>query len=103
MTIAAKTEAHGHQHRDVSGGWLRPAVFGPMDALVTNVSLIAGVGGGGGQRSALVLTGLAGRAAAALSMATREHVPPDSQNALLHAQVADEPHQLLHNPPAKRR
>src|SRR5271165_3890514 len=36
-----------HQHRDVSGGWLRPAVFGAMDGLVTNVSLIAGVGGGG--------------------------------------------------------
>src|SRR5690242_8744079 len=41
-------EAHGHHHRDVSGGWLRPAVFGAMDGLVTNVSLIAGVGGGGG-------------------------------------------------------
>ena len=30
----------GHHHRDVSGGWLRPAVFGAMDGLVTNVSLI---------------------------------------------------------------
>ena len=39
----------GHHHRDVSGGWLRPAVFGAMDGLVTNVSLIAGVGGGGGE------------------------------------------------------
>src|ERR1039458_2085105 len=35
------------QHRDVSGGRLRPAVFGAMDGLVTNVSLIAGVSGGG--------------------------------------------------------
>ncbi len=35
------------EHRDVSGGWLRPAVFGAMDGLVTNSSLIAGVGGGG--------------------------------------------------------
>ena len=43
-----RNELHGHQHRDVSGGWLRPAVFGAMDGLVTNVSLIAGVGGGGG-------------------------------------------------------
>ena len=47
----ALVEAHGHEgghhHRDVSGGWLRPAVFGAMDGLVTNVSLIAGVGGGG--------------------------------------------------------
>src|SRR3979490_2479569 len=35
-----------HSHRDVAGGWLRPAVFGAMDGLVTNVSLIAGVGAG---------------------------------------------------------
>src|SRR5262249_32318435 len=54
------SEAHGHQHRDVSGGWLRPAVFGAMDGLVTNVSLIAGVGGGGGSQQFIVLTGLAG-------------------------------------------
>src|SRR6201997_5004710 len=57
-------EAHGH-HRDVSGGWLRPAVFGAMDGLVTNVSLIAGVGGGGGAQHLIVLTGLAGLAAGA--------------------------------------
>ena len=42
----AHADAHGHEgghhHRDVSGGWLRPAVFGAMDGLVTNVSLIAG-------------------------------------------------------------
>ena len=48
-----------HQHRDVSGGWLRPAVFGAMDGLVTNVSLISGVGGGGVDRHTIVLTGLA--------------------------------------------
>ena len=49
MTVESHThgEAHSHEHRDVSGGWLRPAVFGAMDGLVTNVSLIAGVGGGG--------------------------------------------------------
>jgi len=54
---------HGHHHRDVSGGWLRPAVFGAMDGLVTNVSLIAGVGGGGGSAHTIVLTGLAELAA----------------------------------------
>lgn len=31
----------------MSGGWLRPAVFGAMDGLVTNIALVAGVGGGG--------------------------------------------------------
>ena len=41
VEISEQHEADGHQHRDVSGGWLRPAVFGAMDGLVTNVSLIA--------------------------------------------------------------
>ena len=85
MTAATDTsgEEHGHQHRDVSGGWLRPAVFGAMDGLVTNVSLIAGVGGGGGTHQALVLTGLAGLAAGAFSMATGEYVSVSSQNELV--------------------
>src|SRR5262249_58420724 len=48
------------EHRDVNGGWLRPAVFGAMDGLVTNSSLIAGIGGGGGNRGAIVLSGIAG-------------------------------------------
>ncbi|WP_331459604.1 VIT1/CCC1 transporter family protein, partial [Nonomuraea sp. SBT364] len=34
-----------HSHRDVTGGWLRPAVFGAMDGLVSNFALIAGVVG----------------------------------------------------------
>ena len=63
-----------HRHRDVSGGWLRPTVFGAVDGLVTNASLIAGVGGGGVQPHAIVLTGLAGLAAGAFSMGTGEYV-----------------------------
>src|SRR5947208_12660363 len=62
---------HGHHHRDVSGGWLRPAVFGAMDGLVTNSSLIAGIGGGGGGHGAIVLTGIAGLIAGAFSIRPR--------------------------------
>ena len=62
VEINEQNEAHGHEHKDVSGGWLRPAVFGAMDGLVTNVSLIAGVGGGGGAAHVIILTGLAGLA-----------------------------------------
>jgi len=91
------SEAHGHQHRDVSGGWLRPAVFGAMDGLVTNVSLIAGVGGGGGSQRFIVLTGLAGLAAGAFSMATGEFVSVSSQNELVAAEVRKERHELEHN------
>ena len=86
-----------HEHRDVSGGWLRPAVFGAMDGLVTNISLIAGVGGGGGSHHAIVLTGLAGLAAGAFSMAAGEFVSVSSQNELVLAEVAKERRELEHN------
>ena len=98
----AQGEEHGHQHRDVSGGWLRPAVFGAMDGLVTNVSLIAGVGGGGGSHQFIVLTGLAGLAAGAFSMATGEFVSVSSQNELVEAEVRKEAHELKHNPESER-
>jgi len=94
--------AHHHEHRDVSGGWLRPAVFGAMDGLVTNVSLIAGVGGGGGSQHAIVLTGLAGLAAGAFSMAAGEFVSVSSQNELIHAEVDKERHELTHNAAAEQ-
>ncbi len=96
-------EAHGHQHRDVSGGWLRPAVFGAMDGLVTNASLIAGVGGGGGSAHTLILTGLAGLAAGAFSMATGEYVSVSSQNELVGAEVTKERLELEHHPDAELR
>jgi VIT1/CCC1 family predicted Fe2+/Mn2+ transporter len=96
-------EKHGHEHRDVSGGWLRPAVFGAMDGLVTNVSLLAGVGGGGGSRQALVLTGLAGLAAGAFSMAAGEYVSVSSQNELVASEVSKERRELENHPEAERR
>jgi vacuolar iron transporter family protein len=102
-TSASHAESHGHQHRDVSGGWLRPAVFGAMDGLVTNVSLIAGVGGGGGTPHTLVLTGLAGLAAGAFSMAAGEFVSVSSQNELVAAEVRKEKFELEMHPDAERR
>ena len=75
------------EHRDVNGGWLRPAVFGAMDGLVTNSSLIAGIGGGGGGHGAIVLTGIAGLIAGAFSMATGEYISVKSQNELTEAEV----------------
>jgi VIT1/CCC1 family predicted Fe2+/Mn2+ transporter len=87
-----------HHHRDVSGGWLRPAVFGAMDGLVTNVSLISGVGAGGASPHTVALTGLAGLVAGAFSMATGEYVSVTSQNELVQAEVAKERHELRRNP-----
>ena len=105
--ITEQNEAHGHQHKDVSGGWLRPAVFGAMDGLVTNVSLIAGVGAGvgasNGSPQLIVLTGLAGLAAGAFSMATGEYVSVSSQNELVAAEVRKEQYELDNHPDSERR
>lgn len=91
------------EHRDVSGGWLRPAVFGAMDGLVTNASLIAGVGGGGAVTHVIVLTGLAGLIAGAFSMATGEYISIRSQNELTKAEVVVEQLQHFRNPAGKER
>ena len=73
-----------------------------MDGLVTNISLIAGVGGGGGAQHIIVLTGLAGLAAGAFSMATGEYVSVSSQNELVEAEVRKERHELEIHPDAER-
>jgi vacuolar iron transporter family protein len=91
------------EHRDVSGGWLRPAVFGAMDGLVTNSSLIAGIGGGGSGHGMIVLTGIAGLIAGAFSMATGEYISVTSQNDLTKAEVELERKQHRRDPDGKRR
>jgi VIT1/CCC1 family predicted Fe2+/Mn2+ transporter len=91
------------EHRDVSGGWLRPAVFGAMDGLVTNSSLIAGIGGGGGGHGTIVLTGIAGLIAGAFSMATGEYISVTSQNELTAAEVELERKQHARDPAGKLR
>ena len=93
------------EHRDVSDGWLRPAVFGAMDGLVTNVSLIAGVGAtmGGGARGMIIVTGIAGLIAGAFSMATGEFISVSSQNELNLAEVELERKQHARDPQGKLR
>ncbi|MFI5062530.1 MAG: VIT1/CCC1 transporter family protein [Streptosporangiales bacterium] len=87
---AALAAGWSHRHRDVSGGWLRPTVFGAVDGLVTNASLIAGLGGGGASSHAIVLAGVAALVAGAFSMGTGEYVSVTNQNELVHAEVAVE-------------
>jgi VIT1/CCC1 family predicted Fe2+/Mn2+ transporter len=93
-----QAEAHDHTHSDVSGGWLRAAVFGAMDGLVTNTALVAGVGGGGASAHAVVLSGVAGLAAGAISMALGEYTSVTTQNEQLDLEVAKERHELATNP-----
>jgi VIT1/CCC1 family predicted Fe2+/Mn2+ transporter len=90
-----------HHHADVTGGWLRAAVFGAMDGLVTNIGLIAGVGGGGLAPSAIILTGLAGLVAGAISMALGEYTSVQTANEQIEAELAKERRELEHHPDAE--
>jgi vacuolar iron transporter family protein len=92
------SEAHDHTHADVSGGWLRAAVFGAMDGLVSNTALVAGVGGGGASPRTVVLTGVAGLIAGAISMALGEFTSVKTQNEQLDLEVAKEERELDRNP-----
>jgi VIT1/CCC1 family predicted Fe2+/Mn2+ transporter len=95
-------EAHGHHHGDVSGGWLRAAVFGAMDGLVSNTALVAGVGGGGAAPRAIVLAGTAGLIAGAISMALGEYTSVKTQNEQLDLEVAKERRELERNADGER-
>jgi len=90
-----------HEHPDVTGGWLRPAVFGAMDGLVSNVALIAGMAGGTqhvGDTNAVVLAGIAGLVGGAFSMATGEYVSVASQSEAAAREIAKERLEIMRNP-----
>jgi VIT1/CCC1 family predicted Fe2+/Mn2+ transporter len=87
-----------HSHRDVTGGWLRPAVFGAMDGLVSNFALIAGVVGAAGAGRGAALAGFAGLIAGACSMAAGEYTSVKSQTELMRAEIAVERRELARNP-----
>lgn len=87
-----------HEHRDLRGGWLRPAVFGVMDGLVSNSALIAGVVGAGASVSTVTISGMAGLAAGAFSMAAGEYVSVKSDTEAIEAEVEAERREILTNP-----
>jgi VIT1/CCC1 family predicted Fe2+/Mn2+ transporter len=91
-------EAHAHRHADVSGGWLRAAVFGAMDGLVSNIALIAGVGGAGVAARTVLLTGVAGLVAGAISMALGEYTSVRTQGEQVAAELAKERRELERHP-----
>ncbi|CAL9416532.1 VIT1/CCC1 transporter family protein [Streptomyces sp. enrichment culture] len=99
-TEAPLHEAHrdSHTHRDVNGGWLRPAVFGAMDGLVSNLALMTGVAGGTASQQTVVISGLAGLAAGAFSMAAGEYTSVASQRELVEAELDVERRELRKHP-----
>lgn len=85
-------------HRFGRGGALRAAVFGMNDGLISNLSLVLGVAAAGVHQGTLIVTGLAGLFAGALSMAVGEYVSMASQRDMLRRQILLESRELTEAP-----
>lgn len=86
------------RHKSVGGNALRAAVLGANDGLVSNLSLIMGVAGAITEQSTIVITGLAGLLAGAISMAMGEWLSVKNSTELFERQIALELEELENNP-----
>ena len=86
-----------HSHKSQRSGWLRAAVLGANDGIVSTASLIIGVSAADSSREAILLAGVAGLVAGALSMAAGEYVSVSSQADVEQADLALERRSLKHN------
>jgi VIT1/CCC1 family predicted Fe2+/Mn2+ transporter len=101
--VPAGTASIEHHHRNIQGGAARAAVFGVSDGLVSNLALMTGVAGGSVAQQTIVLTGLAGLAAGAFSMAAGEYVSMKAQSELLQRELDIERIEIAHRPENERR
>jgi VIT1/CCC1 family predicted Fe2+/Mn2+ transporter len=101
MTARAQ-RVHLETHRSERIGWLRAAVLGANDGLISTSSLVVGVAAAEPNRAAILLAGVAGMAAGALSMAAGEYVSVSSQADTEQADLARERAELAASPEAER-
>src|SRR6478672_3378491 len=87
---------HVHPEAHLVGriGWLRAAVLGANDGIVSTASLIVGVAAAAATRNDVLLAGVAGLVAGAMSMAAGEYVSVSSQSDTEHADIAREKREL---------
>ena len=93
-----RTWLHGESHRSGSSGWLRAAVLGANDGIVSIAGLVVGVAAAGATTATVLATGIAGIVAGAMSMAAGEYVSVQSQADTEHADLALERVELAENP-----
>jgi VIT1/CCC1 family predicted Fe2+/Mn2+ transporter len=89
---------HFEFHKSHRIAWLRAAVLGANDGIVSTASLIIGVAAAQASHSSILLTGIAGLVAGAMSMAAGEYVSVSSQADTESADLAKESHELAHEP-----
>ncbi|HEX7326960.1 MAG TPA: VIT family protein [Casimicrobiaceae bacterium] len=93
---------HLERHRSAHIGWLRAAVLGANDGLISTASLVMGVAASGSPRSAVLIAGIAGLVAGSMSMAAGEYVSVSSQADTEAADLARERRELASSPDAEK-
>ena len=97
------TRRHVERHRTDRIGWLRAAVLGANDGLVSTASLVVGVAAASSSRGSILVAGIAGLVAGAMSMAAGEYVSVHSQADSENADLLRERSELEMQPVAERR
>lgn len=92
---------HGERHRSGRAGWLRAAVLGSDDAIVSTASLMIGVAASAASTEGILVAGVAGLVAGSMSMAVGEYVSVSSQRDAEKADIAREKGELEKQPDAE--
>lgn len=98
-----RTLSHREIHQSGRAGWLRAAVLGSDDAIVSTASLMIGVAASAASNQAIVVAGVAGLVAGAMSMAAGEYVSVSSQRDAEQADIEREKEELARDPQAELR
>jgi VIT1/CCC1 family predicted Fe2+/Mn2+ transporter len=98
---SARTMRHLESHRTERIGWLRATVLGANDGLISTASLVVGVAAAGSSTEAVLVSGVAGLLAGAMSMAAGEYVSVSSQADTEQADLARERAELEADPAAE--
>ncbi len=93
----SRLHAHPETHLVERIGWLRAAVLGANDGIISTASLVVGVAAAAAQRSDILIAGVAGLVAGAMSMAAGEYVSVSSQSDTEQADLARERQELADN------
>lgn len=99
----SRLHQHSESHLVSRIGWLRAAVLGANDGIVSTASLIVGVAAASAATSDVLIAGVAGLVAGAMSMAAGEYVSVSSQSDTEHADLARERAELVGQPELERR
>ncbi|APR05080.1 VIT family protein [Thauera chlorobenzoica] len=94
---------HREHHRTERSGWLRASVLGANDGIVSTASLLVGVAAAGADKHSVLVAGVAGLVAGAMSMAAGEYVSVHSQADTEKADLSRERAELEADPVAERR